>query len=76
MFNKSLPVKDENLSTLLSKIVLTDSRCNADVVEQAKAHCFGHLCMMPWWTNHGNGVSDLAIHHSPTSFDSATCREL
>ena len=75
LFCRSLPVKDEYLSTLLSKIGLTDSRCDADVVEQAKAHCFVHLCVMARRTDYGNGISDLTVHHSPTSLDSATRRK-
>jgi hypothetical protein len=35
---KSLPIQNKNLSALFLKLVLTDSGCNAGVVEQTKSH--------------------------------------
>jgi hypothetical protein len=73
-FTWNVPVKDENLSTFRPKVLLTNSRCDADVIEEAKTHSLGYFCMVSRWTDHSNSIFDLPFHNSSTCFNGTSCR--
>ena len=72
----NIPIHNQDLPALFAKLCLTDSRSNADVVKQAETHGAMDLGMVPWWSDNGYRILDLALDDRATGFYRATSRKL
>lgn len=72
----SLPIQNKNLSTLFLKLVLTDSGCNAGVVEQTKSHGGRNFGVVAWGSYDSYSVFYSTLEDCAARLNGASGAEL
>lgn len=67
-----LPIQNQDLPTLFSKLPLTHPRGDRDIIEQTESHGLVTLGMMPRRSNHRDGIFDFPRRNSQTRLNGSS----